>query len=217
MVQKNSAASTPAAVRGRPRSFNTDEVLQRVRDTFWKYGFAGTSMDQLSAATGLHKPSLYGAFGDKKALYLAALDNYLAEVRAEFAEAFAVPGLFDSLYEVTERSIDKFLRGKGDGSGCFMMSTAMPEAAEHAEISAVVRGSMESLERAFQRRFEKAVDEGEIPAGADPRTLTMIMVANHYELSGRARAGYSRDELRNHADRALDLVKALLGHPTNDR
>ena len=74
MVQKNSAA--PA--RGRPRSFDTDDVLARVRDTFWKYGYAGTSMDQLSAATGLHKPSLYGAFGDKKALYLAALDTVVA-------------------------------------------------------------------------------------------------------------------------------------------
>jgi AcrR family transcriptional regulator len=215
MVQKAAERNVPP--RGRPRSFNTDEVLQRVRDTFWKYGFTGTSMDQLSAATGLHKPSLYGAFGDKKALYLAALDNYLAEVRAEFAEAFAMPGLFESLYAVTERSIDKFLRGKNDGSGCFMMSTAMPEASECPEISTVVRGSMESLERAFVRRFEKAAEEGEIPAGADPRTLAMILVANHYELSGRARAGYSRAELRSHADRALDLVKALVGHPTNDR
>ena len=50
MVQKNSAA--PSAPRGRPRSFDTDEVLDRVRDTFWRYGYAGTSMDQLSAATG---------------------------------------------------------------------------------------------------------------------------------------------------------------------
>jgi len=213
MVQKISAL--PA--RGRPRSFDTDEVLARVRDTFWKYGYTGTSMDQLSAATGLHKPSLYGAFGDKKALYLAALDNYLAEVRAEFAEAFAVPELFESLYAVTERSIDKFLRGKSDGSGCFMMATAMPEAAEHPDISAKVRESMESLERAFLRRLQKAQEEGELPAGPDPRVLTMILVANHYELSGRARAGYSRDELRAHADRALDLVRSLAGQPTNDR
>jgi AcrR family transcriptional regulator len=213
MVQKASAAPT----RGRPRSFDTDEVLARARDAFWKYGYAGTSMDQLSAATGLHKPSLYGAFGDKKALYLAALDNYLAEVRAEFAEAFAVPTLFDSLYQVSECSIDKFLRGKNDGTGCFMMSTAVPEAAEDPEISKVVRSSMESLERAFVRRFEKAMAEGEIPGTIDPNVLTMILVANHYEMSGRARAGYSREELRTMADRAQDLVKSLVGFPTNDR
>jgi AcrR family transcriptional regulator len=212
MVQKSSA--TPA--RGRPRSFDTDDVLARVRDTFWKYGYAGTSMDQLSAATGLHKPSLYGAFGDKKALYLAALDNYLAEVRVEFAEAFAVPTLFDSLYRVSECSIDKFLRRENDGMGCFMMSTAVPEAVSDPEIGKVVRSSMESLERAFLHRFRRAIDEGEIPATVDPNVPTMILVANHYEMSGRARAGYSRAELRALADRAQDLVKSLVGFPTND-
>ncbi|MGE0180281.1 MAG: TetR/AcrR family transcriptional regulator, partial [Sphingomonas sp.] len=104
MVKKESAAP-----RGRPRSFDTDQVLDRVRDTFWRYGYAGTSMDQLATATGLHKPSLYGAFGDKRKLYLAALDNYLADIRAEFAEAFAIPDLFDSLRAMTEWSIDKFM------------------------------------------------------------------------------------------------------------
>src|SRR5687768_5495698 len=116
MVQKSSARVVPGAakpgkaapVRGRPRSFDTDEVLGRVRATFWRYGYSGTSMDQLSAATGLHKPSLYGAFGDKKRLYLAALDNYLAEIRAQFAEAFAIPDLFEWLEAMIEWAIDKF-------------------------------------------------------------------------------------------------------------
>ena len=214
MVQKASSVAAPA--RGRPRSFDTDAVLARARDVFWKHGFAGTSMDQLAAATGLHKPSLYGAFGDKKALYLAALDNYLAEVRAEFAEAFAVPALFESLYRVSECSIDKFLRRENDGMGCFMMSTAVPEAGSDPEIGKVVRDSMESLERAFINRFKRAIEEGEIPATVDPHVPTMILVANHYELSGRARAGYSREELRLLADRAQDLVKSLLGRPTSD-
>jgi TetR/AcrR family transcriptional regulator, copper-responsive repressor len=209
MVQKNPAAS--AAVRGRPRGFDTDQVLGRVRDTFWRYGYAGTSMDQLSAATGLHKPSLYGAFGDKKRLYLAALDNYLADIRAEFAEAFAVPDLFDSLYQVSERSIDKFMGGGEGATGCFMMNTAMTEAGEDPEISRVVRESMDGLERAMVRRLQKGIEAGEISDRVDPQSLAMILLANHYELSARARAGYSRDELRVLADRALDLVKAIAG------
>ena len=204
MVQKSSAAP-----RGRPRSFDTDEVLDRVRDTFWRYGYAGTSMDQLSAATGLHKPSLYGAFGDKKKLYLAALDNYLADVRAEFAEAFAIPDLFDSLKAMTQWSIDKFMGKDETGTGCFMMHTAMPEASEDPEISRVVRESMDSLDRALVRRFEKAIEAGQISAEADPHSLAMVMVANHYEISGRARAGYSRAELRALADRAIGLVRAM--------
>jgi TetR/AcrR family transcriptional regulator, copper-responsive repressor len=213
MVQKSLATASAPAPRGRPRKFDTDEVLGRVRDTFWKYGYAGTSMDQLSAATGLHKPSLYGAFGDKKQLYLAALDNYLAEVRAEFAEAFAVPDLTESLYAVTEKSIDKYLGGAHGATGCFMMNTAMPEAAEDPEISRVVRGSMDSLERALVRRFGRAIEAGELPESADPQSLAMILVANNYELSARARAGYSRAELRAVADRALELVRRLAGAP----
>jgi len=215
MVQKNSATSPASPVRGRPRSFDTDEVLGQVRNTFWRYGYAGTSMDQLSAATGLHKPSLYGAFGDKKRLYLAALDNYLAEVRAQFADAFAVPDLSDSLYAMSEWSIDKFVRSD-EGSGCFMMTTAMPEAAEDPEISRVVREAMESLERAMVKRFDKAIADGQISPQADSHTLAMIMVANHYELSARARAGYSRAELRMLADRALAVVRSIAGL-TSDR
>jgi TetR/AcrR family transcriptional regulator, copper-responsive repressor len=209
MVQKNSAAV--AAPRGRPRKFDTDQVLDRVRDTFWRYGYAGTTMDQLAAATGLHKPSLYGAFGDKKKLYLAALDNYLADIRAEFAEAFALPDLFESLKAMTDWSIDKFMGKDEAGAGCFMMHTAMPEASEDPEISRAVRESMDSLDRALVRRFEKAIEAGQISARADPHALAMVMVANHYEISGRARAGYSRDELRALADRALTLVRAMSG------
>ena len=209
MVQKNLAA-VPAP-RGRPRKFDTDQVLDRVRDTFWRYGYAGTTMDQLAAATGLHKPSLYGAFGDKKKLYLAALDNYLADVRAEFAEAFAIPDLFESLKAMTDWSIDKFMGKDEAGSGCFMMHTAMPEASEDPEISRAVRESMDSLDRALVRRFEKAIEAGQISAQADPHALAMVMVANHYEISGRARAGYSREELRALADRALALVRAMSG------
>ena len=206
MVQKTSV--TPA--RGRPRSFDTDDVLARVRDAFWKYGYAGTSMDQLSAATGLHKPSLYGAFGDKKRLYLAALDNYLAEVRALFAEAFAEPDLFDSLEAMIDRAIDKFTRLDAR-SGCFMMNTAMPEAAEDPAVSEVVRTAMDSLDRAFVRRFERAIEAGQIPADADPQALATIMVANHYELSARARAGYSHEELRALGARAVALIRSLVG------
>ena len=205
MVQKSSA---PAS-RGRPRSFDTDQVLDRVRDTFWKHGYAGTSMDQLASATGLHKPSLYGAFGDKRKLYLAALDNYLADIRAEFAEAFAIPDLFESLRAMTQWSIDKFMGKDETGPGCFMMHTAMPEASEDPEISRVVRESMDSLDHALVRRFEKAIEVGQISSDADPRALAMVMVANHYEISGRARAGYSREELRALADKALALVASL--------
>jgi TetR/AcrR family transcriptional regulator, copper-responsive repressor len=201
MVQK-------AVTRGRPRSFDTDEVLGKARDIFWRHGFAGTSMDQLSAATGLHKPSLYGAFGDKKKLFVAALTNYLAELGADFAEAFARPDLFESLEAMIDVTIDKFTQSD-TGSGCFMTSTALPEASTDTEISAVVRGALESLHRAFVRRFERAIEAGHIPADSDPEELAMIMGGGHGQISARARAGYSREELRETGRGTVALIRKL--------
>ena len=70
-------------VRGRPRSFDPDEALQRATDRFRTYGFAGTSLDELSEATGLKRPSLAAAFGDKRALYVAAIDRLSARVERQ--------------------------------------------------------------------------------------------------------------------------------------
>ena len=204
MVQKSS-------IRGRPRSFDPDRVLADVRDTFWRYGYAGTSVDQLVTATGLHKPSLYGAFGDKRRLYLAALNAYLEQARTAFGEAFAKPKLSETLELFFERVIAMYTRDGPAGRGCFMMSTAVPEAGEDPEIVAIVRRAMESLDRAMVNRFQRAVDEGELPASADPLALARIIVTSHYELSARARAGYSSDELKPLVEQTLATVRRVGG------
>lgn len=197
MVQKG-------AGRGRPRSFDEGEVLDSVRDAFWKQGYSATSMDQLAAAAGLHKPSLYGAFGDKKRLYLESLNRYLDEARRLFGGALARPKLADSLAELVDRAIEMFARD--GGQGCFMMSTAIPEAVVDPEIGAAVRGAMDALDRALVNRFRRAIEEGELPGDADPEALAMVVAATHYDLSARARAGYSREQLRAFGDRALRFV-----------
>jgi len=66
----------------RPRSFDPDETLDLARDVFWQKGFHGTSLDDITAATGIAKPSLYAAFGDKNALFLKVLDRYHARIVA---------------------------------------------------------------------------------------------------------------------------------------
>jgi AcrR family transcriptional regulator len=67
-------------VRGRPRSFDPGEALQRAAERFRTYGFAGTSLDELSEATGLKRPSLAAAFGDMRALYMAGIVKLMAGV-----------------------------------------------------------------------------------------------------------------------------------------
>lgn len=199
MVQKSA--------RGRPRSFDTDQVLGSVRDAFWRHGYSGTSMDQLVAATGLHKPSLYGAFGDKRRLYLETLNRYLEEAREQIAAALSRPKLADSLTEFAARGILLFTRN--GPNGCFMMATAVPESGGDDELKAVVRSTIESLERALARRFRRAIDDGEIPADSDPDALAMLVAAQHFEMSARARAGFSVEELQARAARNLALVRKV--------
>ena len=91
-----------------------------------------------------------------------------------------------------------------------MMTTAMPEAAKDPEISRVVRESMESLERAMERRFRKAIDEGQIAADTDTHALAMILVANHYELSAPCPCRLFAPGAARAADRAQDLIRSIV-------
>ncbi|MBI3517067.1 MAG: TetR/AcrR family transcriptional regulator, partial [Proteobacteria bacterium] len=83
MVQKS---QTPAR-RGRPRAYDPEAALAKATAAFWGAGFAATSLDDLCAATGMNRPSLYGAFGDKRALYHHALEHYMGKARVAMGEA----------------------------------------------------------------------------------------------------------------------------------
>src|SRR6186713_2426376 len=76
--------------RGRPRAYEPDVALGKALDLFRKDGFAATSLDDLSAATGMNRPSLYGAFGDKRELYIKSYESYRDRARVRMAEVFAL-------------------------------------------------------------------------------------------------------------------------------
>lgn len=215
MVKNNLAKVpvVPPATRGRPRGFDTDDVLTAARETFWKYGFDGTSMDQLATATGLHKPSLYGAFGDKRQLYLETLRHYRAEIGIGVAEALALPHLIEAIEQFFESTIELFAPGDGRAPGCFMFSTAMTKAGEDAEVVTFIQDSIDALDRALVRRFEKAIANGELAQGADAQALGRIVSSGHGEIASRARAGYSRAELEALAALTMRIVRAVGGLP----
>src|SRR6185503_5597935 len=89
MVQKYERE--PKRPRGRPRAYDADEALRQARNTFWKKGYSATTLDDLSEATGMNRPSLYGAFGDKRALYLATLERYVVANREAMDRELAAP------------------------------------------------------------------------------------------------------------------------------
>src|SRR5579862_6643494 len=107
MVQKSETSADPAPRRrGRPRAYDPDAALARAMETFWKSGYAGTTLDDLSAATGMNRPSLYAAFGDKRALYFKALRSYWRISAAEMRDVFAAERpLGESLTDFYNRAL----------------------------------------------------------------------------------------------------------------
>src|SRR5450755_3199 len=93
MVQKSVKTAAPTLKRrGRPRAYEPDAALAKAMEAFWTSGYAATSLDDLSAATGMNRPSLYAAFGDKQDIYVKAYQKYRARLREEFQPILQAAG-----------------------------------------------------------------------------------------------------------------------------
>src|SRR5207302_2019411 len=108
--------------RGRPRSFDTATVLDRALEVFWKHGFQSASLLELTEATGLSKPSLYAAFGDKESLYLKALDRYVSTRIAQHAAILDTEQNGRRAVEEFLRSIANMLSDPTLPGGCFIIN-----------------------------------------------------------------------------------------------
>jgi AcrR family transcriptional regulator len=209
MVQK--AARPPSDIvrkrRGRPRAFEPETALTQAMDVFWKDGLAATSLDDLSAATGLNRPSLYGAFGDKRALYIQAYSQYRKHVNEAFAPLFAADKpLREKLKHILVTALDLYLSGEAGPRGCFTVLTAASDAIADPEIHGLVAQAIGATDRAFGRLFADARAAGELPVDADARRLALIAAATIHTLSIRARARIPCAELLPIVDDAVTLI-----------
>ena len=209
MVQKPVRMPPEAAPRrrGRPRAFESETALTQAMDVFWKDGFAATSLDDLSAATGMKRPSLYGAFGDKRALYVQAYGHYRQHVHEVFAPLFAArEPLRAKLKRILLAALDLYLSGEDGPRGCFTVLSAASDAIVDPEISAIVTAAIDDTDRSFGRLFAEARDAGELPADADPRRLARAASATIHTLSIRARARIPRQELEPIVEDAVTTI-----------
>ena len=182
------------AGRGRPREFDEEEVLDIAMRLFWEHGFDGTSMSELTEAMGINRRSIYAAFGNKEALFTAALDRYLAGPGAFPQKARALP----TAREVAEC----FLRGSVEAftssdrpSGCMAVQSALT----CSDASAAVRSDLAARRvagvDAFRERFDRAQLDGDLPADVDTRALAGYIVALSNGFSVQANSGVGREAL----------------------
>lgn len=205
MARKTS--KTGPARRGRPPAYDAQAALKRATDTFWKTGYSGTSLDKVAAATGMSPPSLYAVFGNKHALYLEALARYWDISLAATREALAGDHpLNEALMLAFDAALSIYFSGKGHARGCFVVGTAVTEAAEDAAIRKSVAAGLRAIDADFEARFRLAQEKGELKRDADPATLAILAAATMHTIAIRARAGASRAELREIARKAVDVI-----------
>jgi TetR/AcrR family transcriptional regulator, copper-responsive repressor len=193
--------------RGRPRAYEPDVALGKALDLFRKDGFAATSLDDLSAATGMNRPSLYGAFGDKRELFIKSYRRYRDDARAAMADIFRseLP-IRQRLGRIYAVALDIYLSGEAGPRGCFTVMTAASEAVADPDIRAMVLEGLAEMDKAFAACFRLAKEKGELSDNADPVALAQIASATIHTIAVRARARTPRAELEAIVNGAIDVM-----------
>ena len=193
--------------RGRPRAYEPEVALARALDVFWKEGFAATSLDDLSAATGMNRPSLYGAFGDKRELYIKSYEAYRNRARQRMGEVFSIDmKLRPMLEQIFAIALDMYLSGQDGPRGCFTVMTATSEAVFDPKIRDLVITGLDEMDRYFARILKRAQERGELAASADSEVLAKLASATIHTVAIRARAKVPRVELDAIVKGALDVI-----------
>ncbi|GAA0291500.1 TetR/AcrR family transcriptional regulator [Kineococcus aurantiacus] len=194
----------------RPRKFDEDDVVDAARRQFSRTGFHGTSVDDLSRATGLSKGSLYGAFGDKAALFHRVFDEYCTA--SDHSAAARVEGPEDQALD----RLREWLRspeGGHDRLGCLLAKGTAELAFEDEAVAARSLAAFEALFDSCRRLVEQAQRAGHVDPAADPAVLGGVVVTTHRGLEALSKAGVDAATLNRIADATIDGIALAPARP----
>ena len=181
---------------GRPREFDVDKALDLALQVFWRKGYEGASMADLTETMGITKPSLYSAFGNKEELFRKALDRYVDGPGGYFQVALAKPTARAVVEHLLYESADA-VTDPNHPPGCLAVQGALScgDAAESIKQELMSRRA--KGEQDLRQRFERAIVEGDLPSGSDAADLAAYLSAV------QAAGGTTRAQLRKIAEMAL--------------
>ncbi|MBE1204134.1 TetR/AcrR family transcriptional regulator [Aminobacter carboxidus] len=195
--------------KGRPRSFDRDAALRQAMRVFWKKGYDGASLSDLTVAMGINSPSLYAAFGSKEALFREAVDLYGATEGFEIWGAFERPGSArDAIADFLRASARAFSE-PGDPKGCLIVLGALNVSETNVEVFRDLSERRMSSARDLAGRLKQAVAAGELPETVDCDAIAAFFLAVQQGMSVQARDGASREALLAVADGAMAAWGAL--------
>jgi AcrR family transcriptional regulator len=187
---------------GRPREFDVDKALDLALQVFWRKGYEGASMADLTETMGITKPSLYSAFGNKEELFRKALDRYVDGPGGYFQVALAKPTMRAVVEHLLYESADA-VTDPNHPPGCLAVQGALScgDAAESIKQELMSRRA--KGEQDLRQRFERAIAESDLPQGSDAADLAAYLSAILQGMAVQAAGGTTREQLRKIAEMTL--------------
>ena len=190
--------------RGRPRSFDETEALERAIQVYWLKGYDGVTIDDLVAGMGVGRPSLYAVFGDKRALFLRVLKAYAEKKGALAAKALLSPQtLRDLLARFLKHAVESATE-KGSARGCLLLCVA--PLMDDPEVRQFLQNAAAGAAALVEGRFRDAISAGEIPSDFPVAVRASQLIDFARALTMRAQIGTPRKTLLRDAEEAADLV-----------
>ena len=191
----------------RTKAFDPDAALDRAVELFWARGYEAVSVQDLVDHLGISRSSLYQTFGDKQALYLAALDRYRQQDAAgaallREAEADPLGALRRYFQAVLDESCDDAAR-----RGCFLANAAVERGPTDPETARRAEAALAGLQQTFERVVRRAQETGALAADRDPQALGRFLASAVYGLRATARLGPPRAALQDVADETLRALE----------
>lgn len=195
---------------GRQREFDKQVALDAAMKVFWSNGYNGTSLSDLTDAMGINKPSLYAAFGNKEALFISALDHYVARHGSPHVELLNAPGAdMRSRLVAYLQSIARMVSDPALPGGCFVAATTNEAGGDCLPpgVCDAVAGVNRATRRALTEFFRREAAAGEIASESSAGVFADYLLTLQYGLAVMARNGARRKALNAVIDRAVSMFR----------
>ena len=191
---------------GRPREFDVDAALDSAIDVFWRQGYSGTSIADLTDSMGITAPSIYSAFGNKFGLFQRAVERYTQERRHYLERAIAQPtaaGVARTFLEGVAEAATRTERRPG----CFTVQGGVTVSDDDCAAADLLAATRKATRTALQKRMKTAAAQDDLPPGSQPAALARYLTALAEGINIEAAAGASHRELRAIIDPAMAMFE----------